>query len=361
MSVIMQLSTQALEKYASVWEECIGFAPELFYNEICWVVNIYCNQDDREELSGLYREYIKIPPLSEERIPGELEMEAFYNFFIKISSRLPFLWYRTDSQELENLLNEAVKDGKGSFEDTDMIFEGLILLEVIFNKYKEESDFGWTQVLHDTIGLSYTCVRSDLLKLYRYLGNNGYNPMETVTLQIGNGEKLLLHNGDDWFGQMLRAYLNKHLGVADMEEALKELERDYPSAKQRGRKRGNPVLDIVMMGCYNLLRKSGFIPKGVLVSDRAIDFIEKYLKYLGLVGENDDKFYDKVYVRAKIGSLLKIGYKPVWYTFPNIKTDPAEREFMKKQEAQGNVVGLGRLHPILLNRKIDEELKNKGF
>lgn len=351
---IIQISVPVLEKYSSIWSECIGYQPELFFDEMAWVVDIYCGQDDRTELSDLYREYIKIPPLSEERVPSWGNMDKICDFFMKISSWLPFELEKGVWQALRDLLNNTLKD-------FEMAHVGLLFLAGIYTKYKRIPDFGLTDFLHQLIGLDYTCgTRPNLLRLYRYLFDNKPNTMDTITLQIGDKEKLVLHNEENWFGQMAYAYLNKHLGVADMEEVLQELERDYPTAKKRGRKRENPVLDIVLISCYNLLKRSGFIPDGVLVSDDAIDFIKKYLRYLGVADEDDDKFDDRVYIRAKISSLLKIGYKPIWYTFPNIKDAPAAWEGFKDCMIKNYEPNDGyELHPILSARRIGVMLKKK--
>lgn len=113
----------------------------------------------------------------------------------------------------------------------------------------------------------------------------------------------------------------KYLGVASLEEAETELEKDYPSIGKRGRKRENAILDTVTLSVYNLLRHSSFAIKGKGLTDNEGNFILELLKYLEILDEDSPK-NDILNLRATIRNLQKYGVRPNWWNIPICKTSP---------------------------------------
>ncbi len=342
------IPVEAIKKYKKEYKKCIGFESTVFVPECNHIINVYCAQDDKEEWSDEYKKFIAIPPLSEERIPFTRSDEAF-EFALKIAKRMFVYFDRENLNELWGLWE------KHHIEDNEFLKVGMLLLIDIYEKYKEEPDFGWNDYLNEMIGLDYTYgIRYELLKLYCYLHKQSSGGK--VTIQLDGGEKLVLDNTGNWFNTMSMQYLNKRLDVSDMNEALQELQDDY--SRKKGRKQESPEFDIILMGCYNLLRHAGVIPPDVLLTDKAANIIIDFLKYLGFISNDvlDDKKDDVMYIRAKVRYLRETGFKPVWYRFPNMKEDPEWEEIM--QDFRGDKNDLPtvstNLHPILTRRMMDK-------
>lgn len=345
-------------------KDCIGLSSELLADEMNLLLNIYCNMDNNSDnnddgIINLYDRFIKIPPLSEERVPMGVrpDTEGCLEFILKISKCFPVPITKEDFANIHKLMESWDKSDAG---DKELLRSGLVLLSSLCLKYEQSPDFGWSEFFHENMDVEYSySIRPDLLRLYHYLSEEDTNG--EIILQFKDGKKLKLDNMGNWFQGMSNYYLNMRLGVSDKEEALEELERDYSNKKKAGRKKENPVFDIVLMGACNLLKKAGFIPKGKLLTEKAAYFLIGYLKVMGLVKEDDAIKDDTIYIRSKISFLLKNGFKPVWYKFPFMKAEPWETEWINGLEEKGSLTPNDGyvLHPILARRMFKSFGKTK--
>lgn len=94
------IPVEAIKKYKKEYKECIGFESTVFLPECNHIINVYCAQDDKEELSDEYKEFIAIPPLSEERIPAMRRSREAFEFALKIAKRMFVYFDRENLNEL---------------------------------------------------------------------------------------------------------------------------------------------------------------------------------------------------------------------------------------------------------------------
>jgi len=128
-------------------------------------------------------------------------------------------------------------------------------------------------------------IRPDMLRLYSALhAKRNLNHAE-VRISLKGNPPIRINNDDCWFEIALERYLNKYLGVKDLEEANAELKDIY--GKKKGNVFANKIASEYMWGIYHLLEISDnkkLCTKGKKSVPRAVcRFIFDYLKLLGIV------------------------------------------------------------------------------
>lgn len=144
-------------------------------------------------------------------------------------------------------------------------------------------------------------VRPDLLRLYiaRHKGKNKYH--KSCYIKFGYAtESVEIQTMYPWFEKALDRYLNKFLGVANVEEAEKELQQIY------GQKVGaklNETAARIIWGTYHLLQTtSSMKSKKNSVTNAQSRFIHEYLGILELI---DPIETEPLSIRGRLNNLLK--------------------------------------------------------
>ncbi len=298
-----------------------GFSRSMLHNELDYISDVYLLPKQFAEVQDLYLSIRK----EEQNIPypNRGTDEERYEFSMTVGKNLILESGSYQTEYIETLWNtyNTNEDETCTQQDLD-IFYGILLIVCIYHKYKQTCgyfDFG--DYIADPVQVQYTySVRPDMLRLYRMFHEKKKTKHDTVTIEY-NKQKIELSNDDNWFLQMITPYLEKYLGVASLEEAETELEKDYPSIGKRGRKRENAILDTVTLSVYNLLRHSSFAIKGKGLTDNEGNFILELLKYLEILDEDSPK-NDILNLRATIRNLQKYGVRPNWWNIPICKTSP---------------------------------------
>jgi len=298
-----------------------GFSRSMLHNELDYISDVYLLPKQFAEVQDLYLSIRK----EEQNIPypNRGTDEERYEFSMTVGKNLILESGSYQAEYIETLWNtyNTNEDETCTQQDLD-IFYGILLIVCIYHKYKQTCgyfDFG--DYIADPVQVQYTySVRPDMLRLYRMFHEKKKTKHDTVTIEY-NKQKIELANDDNWFLQMITPYLEKYLGVASLEEAETELEKDYPSIGKRGRKRENAILDTVTLSVYNLLRHSSFAIKGKGLTDNEGNFILELLKYLEILDEDSPK-NDILNLRATIRNLQKYGVRPNWWNIPICKTSP---------------------------------------
>ena len=298
-----------------------GFSRSMLHNELDYISDVYLLPKQFAEVQDLYLSIRK----EEQNIPypNRGTDEERYEFSMTVGKNLILESGSYQTEYIETLWNTYnTNEDETCIQQDQDIFYGILLIVCIYHKYKQTCgyfDFG--DYIADPVQMQYTySVRPDMLRLYRMFHEKKKTKHDTVTIEY-NKQKIELANDDNWFLQMITPYLEKYLGVASLEEAETELEKDYPSIGKRGRKRENAILDTVTLSVYNLLRHSSFAIKGKGLTDNEGNFILELLKYLEILDEDSPK-NDILNLRATIRNLQKYGVRPNWWNIPICKTSP---------------------------------------
>lgn len=211
------------------------------------------------------------------------------------------------TQNFKNVANDICSLCKKMFEQDETGYKDivgtLVFMAAILNRNEnglsssgDIDEFYW---IYET----YTShVRPDLLRLYiaRHKEENSYH--KSCHIRFGNDTASVeIQQLYPWFEKMLDRYLNKYLGVKDINEAEKELLHIY------GKKVGaqlNKIEASFIWGTYHLLQNVPNMksPKKNSVTNKQSRFIHKYLAILGLI---DPDKVEASSIRGRLNNLLK--------------------------------------------------------
>lgn len=219
----------------------------MLHNELDYISDVYLLPKQFAEVQDLYLSIRK----EEQNIPypNRGTDEERYEFSMTVGKNLILESGSYQAEYIETLWNTYnTNEDETCIQQDQDIFYGILLIVCIYHKYKQTCGyFDFRDYIADPVQVQYTySVRPDMLRLYKIFHEKKKTKHDTVTIEY-NKQKIELSNDDNWFLQMITPYLEKYLGVASLEEAETELEKDYPSIGKRGRKRENAILDTVTL------------------------------------------------------------------------------------------------------------------
>lgn len=211
------------------------------------------------------------------------------------------------TQNFKNVAKDICSLCKKIFEQDETGYKDivgtLVFMAAILNRNEnglsssgDMDEFNWN---YET----YTShVRPDLLRLYvaRHKEGNSYH--KSCHIRFGNDTASVeIQQLYPWFEKMLDRYLNKYLGVKDINEAEKELIHIY------GKKVGaqlNKTITRFIWGTYHLLQNVPNMKstKKNSVTNNQSRFIHEYLVILGLI---DPIQIEVSSIRGRLNNLLK--------------------------------------------------------
>lgn len=298
-----------------------GFERSMLHSELDYMSDVYLLPKSFADVQDLYLSIKK----EEQNIPypNRGTDNDKYEFSLTVGKNLVLECGDFDAEHILNLWNLYYTNEDPAYEQKDQdVFNGILLIVAIYYKYTQTCgyfDFG--DYIADPEQVQYTySVRPDMLRLYKMFHEKKKTKNNTITIEY-NKQKIELENEENWFLNMISPYLDKYLGIPSLEEAEKELNKDYPSIGRRGRKRENAILDTAILSVYNLLRHSSFAAKGKGLTDNEGNFILELMKYLGMLDEDSPK-NDILNLRATIRNLQKNEIRPNWWNIPLCKTSP---------------------------------------
>lgn len=299
-----------------------GFSRSMLHNELDYISDVYLlGKKFPAEVQDLYlsikKEEQSIP------YPNNGTDEERYEFSMTVGKNLVLESGNYKTERIEELWNSYSNNEDPSFEQQDQdVFYGILLIVCIYYKHTQtDGYFDFEDYVADPMQVKYSySIRPDMLNLYKMFHERKKSKNNTITIEY-NKQKIELTNDDGWFLNMITPYLDKYLGTPSLEEAERELDKDYPSIGKRGRKRENAILDTVTLSIYNLLRHSSFAAKGKALTDNEGKFMLELLIYLGLIDEDSNK-NDILNLRATIRNLQKYEVRPNWWKIPMCKMSP---------------------------------------
>ena len=274
--------------------------------ESCFGFNI---QEITTELSNIYDKQVQ-----EDRFDKELAKKHSYteNEY-QILRTIEYVLETKDkiiiatTQDFKKVAEDICSLCRGIFEQDEISHKNvactLVFMAAILNRNNnglspsgDIDEFNW---IYET----YTsCVRPDLLHLYvaRHKGGNSYH--KSCHIRFGNdAASVEIQQLYPWFEKMLDRYLNKYLGVKNINEAEKELQQIY------GKKVGaqfNKTVTRFIWGTYHLLQNVPNMKstKQNSVTNEQSRFIHEYLVILGLI---DPVEVEASSIRGRLNNLLK--------------------------------------------------------
>lgn len=244
----------------------------------------YSHNDFVEELSQLFFEkYVEVEN-------GKVVYPADYDNYCR--SQAEYSWAKGDG-ELQLLIpdtsNTDVLDFLNSnfcrTEHNSLIMLTLFVLAMVHyrNNRTSQTDYDCER---DDFYRYALAIRPDMLKLYIALhSKRNLKKNKPVRISLKENPPILLENEDYWFERMLERYLDKYLGVKDLEEAETELKDLY--GKKKGCRFENKEASEFMWGIYHLLEYSD--NKKLCTMDKksvprpVVRFIYSYLELIGIV------------------------------------------------------------------------------
>lgn len=240
--------------------------------------------------------------------------EEKHEFSLTVGKNLVLDSGTWNTDNIINLWNEHNRDENPEYQQIDQdVLYGILLVIALYYKHQQTNGlFDFEDFIINQEQMAYTySIRPDMLRLYKLFHDKKKSKKNTITIEY-NKQKIELTNDDEWFLNMITPYLDKYLGVPNLEEVTEELEKDYPTLGTRGRKKQSTIFDTVLLSIYNLLRHSSFAIKDKGLTNNEGEFILDVLKYLELIEEDSPKD-DILNLRATIRNLQKYGVQPEWW------------------------------------------------
>lgn len=211
------------------------------------------------------------------------------------------------TQDFKNVAEDICSLCRRIFEQDEISYKNVVYTLVFMAAILNRNNYGLTPSgdidEFNWIYETYTsCVRPDLLRLYvaRHKGKDKYH--KSCHIRFGNNtESVEIQQTYPWFEKMLDHYLNKFLGIKDINEAEKELQQIY------GKKVGaqlNKTIARFIWGTYHLLQNVPNMKSSqkTSVTNEQSRFIHEYLIILGLI---DPVEVEASSIRGRLNNLLK--------------------------------------------------------
>lgn len=317
-----------LKKTEPILKDYYGFECSMLNNNLLNVYDIYANNfgqySKKEEET-----YLLEPPkhkskkeIQQNLLSSEaINLDEQYKCTLNVGKNILLnLGYYT-AEAIAEIYFKYMDDNECTENDIN-IFYSLIMMAAVYYKHSRTKGlFDFEEPLVNDMQMDYSYkVRPDLLKLYEMFHAESKVKSKSIRIEYKN-EVISLDNFDNWFTNMITPYLDKYLGVQNIQEAQAELEKDYPEKKQKGRKKTNNIADIMLMGTYKLIQSSSFAEEGKSLTNKQAEFLLEYLKYLGLI-EPDSSKDDTLNLRATVNNLKKYTLHFNWWAIPMRKESP---------------------------------------
>lgn len=251
-----------------------------------------------------YLSHDKQCELQERRVAGyEIVLDFSKDDYEHLFIDLPDGEEKSDTKIIHSLLLLGILIGKDSYYSR-------------FNvDYNELCDAGLENDIMNEM------VRKEQLKLYEFIknasvGSDGSEITLKCTVKKGdkvNTHKVTIQNHFRWFTERLMGkYFSEYLpDIKTAEEARKELDRDK---RKRGRQAADIRTNAVTYGIFQLFHDW----KNMTTTNELCQFIVDYLKFFGMVEEND-VYINKEWVRSQIRNFGKLDNPPRLQHIPPIE------------------------------------------
>lgn len=289
----MTINIPLLRTIFPLLESCYGFKNQEIQNEL---LRVYDRQSQEGQLDKELHE-----KHSYEK--GEHKYIKVIDYVLDTEDKVTITTTNNFNEKAEAVITLCKKNFEQGEEIYKNVVRTLVVMAAILNRngngLSPNEDIGEINWNIDTYALQ---VRPDLLRLYiaRHREKNKYH--KSCYIKFGyTAEAVEIQTMYPWFEKMLDRYLNKFLGVGDMDEAKKELQQIY--GKKVGAKLNETAARFIW-GTYHLLQT---VPDMKSLKENSVTnaqsrFIHEYLGILELI---DPIEIEPISIRGRLNNLLK--------------------------------------------------------